>query len=169
MTSVVRACNGRQARRVQLGRQRARHQRVGEREPPGAPVVDLDEALVERRLEPAERLGDVELDDAGEDVEVEPPPDDGRRRQQALGVGRQPRRASPHDVLHGVGDAGRQAGRAVTGEATIGGEQRQQLAEVERVAAGDVGQLGDEGRCRIPSGERGHPRRPRRRAPGRSA
>ena len=140
---------GGQAGGVQLGGERARHERVGEREPPGRAGRRPRRA---RRRAPAP-AGRARRRRRGRAR---------RRARRGRSVGRSPPRRSATPASRAAAAtcaAGRRPARRGGPPARrrrtppprrpSDFEQREQLAEVERVAAGDVGEVSDERRVRV--------------------
>ena len=132
---------GQPGRRL-LGPQRVGDQGVREQHLPDAVGIGFEEPRRHRRFEPPQHDIDRFIDDAGQDAEVDPSPEHGRRDHQLLRRRRQQRRrAGAHDVVHGRRYGGQHgplvdvppiAGTA--DDATVGiGEQGHELPDEERV------------------------------------
>ena len=83
------------------------HERVREREATGRAGLLGDQIRREGVLERADQLLLVELRQPLQHVESEASPDDGRDRQDVVGVLAQPGQAPPDHVLHALGNAHR--------------------------------------------------------------
>ena len=120
---------------AQLGRQGVGDEGVGEAQPGRPGQVLGQQAGLDRGVERVEGVGCRDPRRVRQHVELDRQSQHGRRGEELLGLGREHADPPADDVERGARDAGA-AGGGDVGEPLLAGEQLDDLADEERVAAG---------------------------------